>query len=213
MKKENNPLLDEIERTLRERILKGEYPAGMRLSENTIAKEFKCSRTPVRDVLKNLERDNVIEVIPHSGTYVKEPSSEENANIIEVRAALEAMALFIGAKNKADSTKIEELNQKMNELLSKEPIDFIEYGKVHYQFHKSIIDLANNPIMSDIYENLNLSTRRKLLSQPIDKKGIQSTIQEHNGIVHFLKNGEAEKGYSFMIFHLLGLRDRIIENS
>lgn len=67
-----NQLIDSIYNHLKRQIRQGLLPNGAKLSENTLAKEFSCSRTPVREALKRLEQDGFVVIIAHSGSYVKD---------------------------------------------------------------------------------------------------------------------------------------------
>ncbi|HOE76195.1 MAG TPA: GntR family transcriptional regulator, partial [Rectinema sp.] len=81
--------VEELYSVLRRRILDEYYFAGQKLSENALAKEFECSRTPIREVFKRLEQDGLIVVKPKSGSYVRIYSGKNYLDLIEVRAYLE----------------------------------------------------------------------------------------------------------------------------
>jgi len=83
---------EEVFRTLRQAILTGEAPPGMKLIENKLAEELGTSRTPVREALHNLERENLIQSIPRVGYVVREITEAEVEEIIEIRVALETLA-------------------------------------------------------------------------------------------------------------------------
>ena len=83
--------VEELYSVLRRRILDEYYFAGQKLSENALAKEFECSRTPIREVFKKLEQDGLIVVRPKSGSYVRIYSGKNYLDLIEVRAYLEGL--------------------------------------------------------------------------------------------------------------------------
>ena len=85
-------LIDTIYNHLKHQIRQGLLPNGAKLSENTLAKEFSCSRTPVREALKRLEQDGFVVIVAHSGSYVKDITMVDYQQLTEVRAYLEALA-------------------------------------------------------------------------------------------------------------------------
>ena len=210
MSKPNNPFIEHITELLRNRILSGTYPGGYKLSENMLSAEFGCSRTPVREAIKSLELDNMVEILPHSGTYVKNLSDVENKEITEIRSYLEALAFRLASERGADTAKLHELCSGMERILSEDEIDFVEYGKVHYQFHLELVKLSQNDILIDIYERLNLNRARKLIYNKMNKDEICHTIDEHIRIVELLDARDWTLGTEFVIQHLWNKRDRLI---
>ena len=77
---------------IREMIISGEISPGTRLSESKLATELGTSRTPVREALHTLEKENLIESIPRVGYIVREIIAEEADEIVEIRIALETLA-------------------------------------------------------------------------------------------------------------------------
>ena len=75
-----------------ERIIDGRYPPEARLREETLAKEFKVSRTPVREVLRQLEKDGLIRIVPNRGAIVIPFTPDDVEDIYEIRKALELLA-------------------------------------------------------------------------------------------------------------------------
>lgn len=211
--KKNNPLIETIIETLTHRIVSGEYPAGYKLSENFISQEFNCSRTPVREAFKSLEQVSLVQIIAHSGTYVKTFSDEENIEITEIRAYLEALAFRLAAEKKADTTKLNTYLVEMEESLVLDSPDFTRYGKAHFSFHQEIVNLSNNSILISMYETLHLNSATALIYKNMNRDEIISTIEEHALIYTYLKYGDAVKGTAFMINHLWKKRDRLKKDS
>lgn len=209
MNKTHNPLIDHISDVLRTRILRGEYKEGAKLSENTLSKEFGCSRTPVREALKALEQDNMVVIQPHSGTYVKALTDEENLEITEIRSYLESLAFRLACEKGADATVLRTLCEQMAAILEADETDFISYGKVHYLFHRHLVELSGSEILVDLYSRLNLNSATKLIYRKMDKAGIEQTEKEHFAIVEALERRDAVEGEKFMFNHLWKKRERL----
>ncbi len=90
---------------------------GTKLSENTLAATFACSRTPVREALKRLDQDGFVVTIAHSGTYVKDLTMQEYQHLTEVRAYLEALAIRSACEQHAGATALEHILDTMDGLI------------------------------------------------------------------------------------------------
>ena len=78
---------------MRDRILNEEYENGQKLNELSLANELKISRTPIREALKQLELEGLVESIPNKGVYVKGFSPRDIDDMFEIRLALEGLAI------------------------------------------------------------------------------------------------------------------------
>lgn len=92
LKKTN--LSEQAYRLLTERILDGQYPAGARLTEETLAEEFGVSRTPLREALRRLTAEGLIEPLPKRGLRVVSPDNAEIAELFRCRSMIEPRALI-----------------------------------------------------------------------------------------------------------------------
>lgn len=85
------PLRDVVFNTLRDAILTGKLVPGERLMENQLAEKLGVSRTPVREALRMLELENLVELVPRKGAQVLDMSEKDIINILEVRGVLEGL--------------------------------------------------------------------------------------------------------------------------
>ena len=92
-----------IRRALENAIVDGRYPPGSRLDPESLAREFDCSRTPIREALQQLEASGLVQVLPKRGTYVSEWSAGELAERFEVMAEVEAMCARLAARRITDA--------------------------------------------------------------------------------------------------------------
>ena len=194
---------------IRDRILRGIYPQGAKLSENSISEEFSCSRTPVREAFKRLETDHLVEILPHSGTYVRIPTLDEAIEITEIRAYLECLAFRLACERKAPCETLELLVDQMEAILRCPEVDFVLFGKVHYHFHTQIVELSGNRMLQDVYSKLNIAFSA-LFYNTMKPDEIETTIREHRLIVEYLRSGEVKDASYFMYSHLWEKRERLI---
>lgn len=191
----------EICSAVQKRIRTGEYKVGEKLSENLLATEFNCSRMPVREALKHLEQDGLVVIQPKSGTYVRDYTQEEISNALEIRAYLEALAFALVVEKDADTSVMEEQIEKMASCIENENFDLATFGECHLKFHETMIVLADNPFLQDLYNKLHLNALQKIFFDPMTKEQMIFTHREHKKILQFIKDKNPE-GEQYIKMHL-----------
>ena len=104
------PLREVVIENIRDAILSGDFPAGMRLTELQLADEMGVSRTPIREAIRNLEQEGLVVMIPRRGAYVADVSIHDINEVYEIRTALETLAAGLAAERIEDS-EIEEMDK------------------------------------------------------------------------------------------------------
>jgi DNA-binding GntR family transcriptional regulator len=147
------PVAEQIKQELVRRISNGELPAGSRLTELAIAKEFRASQGPVREAFRQLEVMDIVETQPYKGTYVRAVSIEDMKDAYAVRAPLEQLIGELAAKKlkgHADSLR------DRAELIRKaaERSDVVGYAHHDLIFHRSIVEAAGKRILLRVWDTL-----------------------------------------------------------
>jgi len=136
---------------LRDAILRGEMHPGQRLDQNEIAAMLKVSRSPIREALRTLAAEGLVEGIPHHGVVVAELSPDELEEILSIRAVLEGMAARLGVP-KMDVERIKTLESILVEL--KQTTNLDQWIELNHLFHFTIYQPANRPRLLALIENL-----------------------------------------------------------
>ena len=120
----SEPLRDMLYKYLRKLIIKGEFIKGERLVEVDLAKKFKVSRTPIREAIRKLEVEGLVEHQVRQGVIVKGFTTDDIVEIYSIRQALESLAITYVIKNitPKEIQRLDELNKKMEGLSSNEDI-------------------------------------------------------------------------------------------
>ena len=205
----NHKDIDNIVSAISSRILRGEYRPGDKLSENSLATEFQCSRTPIREALKRIEGEGLVDIQPYSGTYVRSFTLEESLEITEIRAYLESLAFALASERCSDVEILELLSEQMEAILRSPQIDFVLFGKTHYHFHRQIVLMSGNSKLRDLYASLNIGFA-SVFYKSMDAAEIEMTIEEHKKIVELMREHRTEEGKRFMYEHLWNKRARIL---
>lgn len=193
MKRLNRPTLkDQIYDALKSAIVNLEFEPGQRLNDNQLAEQFAVSRTPVREALKRLEDEGLVEAFPGSSTRVTELIEEEAKHAFTVVAALHALATKLAVPN-LTAAELEELMES-NKMLA-EAIERNEGGlaiEADEQFHNIFLRIAGNNEIDKALERIVPKIQRLTLLKfnSIDRL---SSIQQHEEIIAACKLGDKEK--------------------
>jgi DNA-binding GntR family transcriptional regulator len=122
-----------VHRVLRKAILSGDLPGGARLVQSEIAEQLGVSTTPVREALRNLTSEGLVDFDAHRGGVVRSLSAEELSEILELRALLEPHSIRRAAQ-RIDKETISEL-ERIYELLDHEE-DIASWVDLNRQFHR-----------------------------------------------------------------------------
>ena len=127
-------LRESIVDIIRKRIINRELQPGQKIVEQELAKEFKTSRAPIREALRELENEGLVEYVRNAGCSVKEITFEESFEIYLMRANYEIMAVrLLGGKIP------EETLQEMEEILERmKNLDVDEYDQLFSYDNKSV---------------------------------------------------------------------------
>lgn len=184
-------IVEYIYGVLRKRILHEEYLPEEKLSEVVLSNEFECSRTPVRESLKRLERDGLIVIQPKSGSYVKKYSPIDNRNLMEVRSYIEGLSVRLIIEHGTDVSRLREIYEHMERICHTAPVDFIAFGENHYDFHHTLVELSGNQLCLQVFERLNMRSSM-LFYQSMNERTSERTQKEHLKIVTMLEEGSPE---------------------
>lgn len=180
---------------LRERIISGELEPGTNLSEIALAEAFGVSRTPVREALKQLQTEGLVEVRPRVGTFVTAPSRREINELFEMKALLEGAAARLMAARGA----VPELDQLADNLREADAAvrraDTEAYARLVNHFHDLLIRGADNAKLESHYRMLmNQLAYQRLVKTSLAQPGRpRQSDSEHHHVLELIeaKDGDA----------------------
>lgn len=192
------PLRDQVRNEIRKRIIYGKLEPGQRLIEQALADEFGVSRIPVREALRMLESESLVETIPRRGVVVKVFSRQDLEHLYDVRTALEVQAFRLAAERatEKDTRKLTLLLKQVEKAMKKE--DFSEVARVNVEFHEAVIEIAGNPFLSSMLEPL--TGRLGLLMGQSHEHERQLT--EHAGLAEAIAEHDADRAGAAALAHV-----------
>ncbi|GAA3783396.1 GntR family transcriptional regulator [Streptomyces phyllanthi] len=168
---------------MRRRIISGELPAGGSLSEIALAESFGVSRTPVREALKQLQTEGLVEIRPRVGTFVTAPSRREITELFEMKELLEGAAARLLARR----GRVPELDRLEENLVEADAAvaadDKARYAELVEEFHDLLITGADNAKLEAHYRILmNQLAYSRLVMTSLSQPGraLQSDREHHN---------------------------------
>lgn len=196
-------LYQQVAERLREAIYHYRLVPGQAIDEVALCEELGISRTPLREALKVLHADGLIDLIPRRGAFVKQPDPTELDELFPVMAVLEGLAARQTAQRLTPETlaELEAMHARLEELAADGDID--TYYDENFRFHEAIQRLSGNRwlqrLLFELRGVLRLSRHRQL-SLP---GRLQDSLEEHRRIMIALRQRDDELADQVMQRHLL----------
>lgn len=179
---------------LRSKILDGEYVPGQRIVIDQVAKELGTSTIPIREAIRNLESDGLIQYKPYSGAIVSGINETEYVEILSVIAILEGYAASLSSKNITveNLNELDLLNNQMEEALIN--FEFDKFSQLNRKFHLIIFEKCGNTFLIDQIDQAQqrLDRVRRSIFTFVPQRARQS-IEEHANILKLFKEGAPEE--------------------
>ena len=168
---------------LRDKILNEEYTKGQKLNEVTLAKALEISRTPIREALKQLELEGLVQSIPNKGVYVIGFSSRDIDDMFEIRLALEGLAIQL-AIERMDDEHLKVIKEVYTTMEFYTQIDDAKkVSELNIQFHDSIYQATQSKYFAQLLKDINYYvsvTSRHSILRP---QRLDTAIVEHKAIL------------------------------
>ncbi|WP_432662126.1 GntR family transcriptional regulator [Wukongibacter baidiensis] len=206
-KKGNKSLTSMIFEKIREDILIGKYVSGEKIVEAKLADEFGVSRTPVREALKQLELDGLVDNIPNRGVMVKGISKQDIDDIFTIRIAIEGIAVkwAIERMDDGDLEKLKEIFELMEFYTFKKDLDKI--AELNTKFHEVIYNATKSRYLEHVLKDFQFfmkTTRYKSLRSP---GRLDSALDEHREVLEAFVQKDIDRAVNAILKHVNNSRD------
>ncbi len=192
------PLRDQVRDEIRNRIIDGRYAPGTRLVERELADQLGVSRLPVREALRIVEAENLVEALPRRGIIVRRLSRTDVEELFDVREALESLACRLAAQraDRAGLTRLRRLVNKAAQAIERNDLNSI--GEANAAFHDEVITIAANSVLSGMLEPLS-DRMHWLFRQNNDPKRLWA---EHLHLYEAIASGDAQAAGDDAVDHV-----------
>ena len=192
--KSNQHKREQILATLRERIVEGHYPQGVKLVELDLSQEFGTNRPMLREILSDLENLGLVEKLPNRGTTVRRIDSRSLLEIMEIREVLEALAARLAAQN-SQPEDWQDLEQQFGEPFEQivKNSEFDKYLDLISTVRDRMVAAARSEELSRLIISMYAKIRvvqRRIVILP---GRIQQAIGEHRAVLKAIMDGDPDK--------------------
>jgi DNA-binding GntR family transcriptional regulator len=195
-------LADRAYTELRDRIVSLQIAPGAPIDEDGLGAELDMGRTPVREAIKRLALENLVNVFPRRGTFASEINITDLAHISDVRMVLEGHAAYRAAERITDAQRIE-LEQLLAELgHSKGSDDTEALMALDARVHRFIHRCAGNPYLEETlnrYFNLSLRIWHLVFDR---LPHLFARVHEHDEVLHAIAAGEPQRARDVLTEHI-----------
>ncbi|MCV0429906.1 MAG: GntR family transcriptional regulator [Roseibium sp.] len=208
-------LHDELVDRLRHLIIEGELKPGEKLSEKELSEMFGVSRTPLREALKVLGKEGLVNLVPNRGATVSKLTLADLEEAFPVMGALESVSGELACANITDQ-EIEQLERLHKEMISKyEAEDLSAYFKLNEAIHQLILEAARNPTLSEMQRSLSGRIRRARYMANMSPARWAKAVAEHEAILAAVKERNGGKLGKILKLHLANklesVREELVE--
>lgn len=200
--------------TLRSAILSGELSAGTRLVEAQLAKSLQVSRTPVRDALRQLQRETLVEADAIGGLRVAVLTVVDALHLYGCRLALEQFAVAEACRNMTSQqlARLELTVQQAQKAVTQQPHQLTQFQLLYldYEFHRAIAKGSGNRrlifLLNQVFDQMTLLRIRTLKHNP----RVLEICDEHERIYQAIAERQPELAVQAMQNHLTASQERVV---
>jgi len=203
-------LREQILDAIRNAIIEGKFKAGEKIPEQELATQLGVSRTPIREAIRVLEQQGLLEIRPQNGTYVASLNKEESKDGLYVRAALEELAVC-QALERLTAQEWDELCAQYQQLLvegnnaaaKNDPVAAIDFDT---KWHVLLVDAARNRSLSRAWRMTgaaNLIWSFEFDLYPVDKDAFRAWVARHEELLDVFRGRDPDACAAAIRFHIL----------
>lgn len=194
---------------LRERILSDDIEPGTRLVMRDVANQYRASDIPVREALRMLERDGLVETAPYRGARVTTLTAKEVEETYFIRSHLESIATGLAAERITDA-ELGQLDLLMSEMRAAvDAQDGPTFSDLNHKFHHTIVASCGSDMLRELTMDIwqRHSGFQRVFRMVPERLAISQS--EHEGIMAALRDHDAERASRLALLHKRSVRDSV----
>jgi DNA-binding GntR family transcriptional regulator len=203
-------LHDEVAERLRDLIRDGELEPRARVNELELSERFGISRTPLREAIKILATEGLLELLPNKGARVASISAGETTEVLEVVAGLEGTAAELACRTITDE-EIDAIAAKHAQMLAAwKAEDNVAYFTLNREIHEAVIAASANATLQGIYATLSGRIQRARYVAHKTPTQWRRAVDEHEEMLRLLRLRDGEGLAAIMRRHIRGKAELIL---
>ncbi|MCF3933248.1 GntR family transcriptional regulator [Acuticoccus sp. M5D2P5] len=203
------PMPERVAALIREQILEDRLKPGMPVRERILAKALGVSRTPLREALKILSVEGLVDLTPRRGAVVAAPSPKEQRELLQLLGAIEGFAGTL-ACDAITEDAMKELRATHYEMLAAIMRgDRLTYFRHNQAIHRGIVEATGNGVLIAYHRQINLRLYRVRYVVNLRTERWESAIAEHEAILDALQAGDKPRIRTILEMHVLAAFDQM----
>jgi DNA-binding GntR family transcriptional regulator len=207
---ERQRLHDAVVEHLQNLIIEGVLAPGVKLNEREVCERLGISRTPLREAMKVLASEGLIEIAPNRGAFVSKMNDTEIWETFEMMSGLEALSGELAAEriSPAEIADIKALHQAM--LVCRAQNDLPGYYSRNQTIHNKINAAARNSVLRQLYLSINRRLQALRFKSNFQEGKWDRAIHEHDEMIQALEARDGKRLSAILRQHLLDKRDSVM---
>lgn len=203
---------DEVYELIKREIVENRLKPGKFLVERKLCEWLNSSRTPIREALKELSERGLVTTTTGRGAAVATINFEDIAEIYDIRASLEGLAVELCTQNIAPAQiqKLEQLHGKFEKALAAKNYDTTL--DVDLQFHLFILEIAANSRLTSLLKNMYDQVNRITNLIKGDETRAMASVEQHRNVLEAIKSGKRDQAKRSMEFHVRDSKEYHLQN-
>lgn len=201
----------QVAQRLRQMLVEGQIAPGAKLNERELCEQLKVSRTPLREAIKTLAAEGLVELLPNRGAIAVQLGEDAILNTFEVMAGLEGMSGELAAQRVTpeELAEIEAMHYEMKAAYTRR--DLSTYYRLNMSIHRAINAAARNPVLTATYHQVNARLQALRFRSNLDGEKWTRAVQEHDRMVEALQKRDGAALRAELVAHLGHKRDVVVE--
>lgn len=196
---------------LRQLIVEGVIEPGQKLNERELAAQLEVSRTPLREAIRMLAAEGLVELLPHRGAVAAQLSRQDVADTFEVIAGLEGQSGQLAAE-RIVASELNEIRALQFEMLAAHARrDLPTYYRLNARIHNHINAAARNPVLTQTYLTVNARLQALRFRSNFDESKWARAVREHERMIELLQARDGPGLRKLLVEHLEHKRDAVLD--
>ena len=204
-------LHEQVANRLRTMLVEGRIPPGAKLNERELCEQLRVSRTPLREAIKLLAAEGLVDLLPNRGAVAVKLGEADVRNAFELLAHLEGLSGELAAQRITDAERAEirALHYEMMACFARS--DLSGYYRLNALIHAAINQAAANPVLTKTYREINAREQALRFRTNQDGAKWKLAVKEHEQMVQALDARDAVALRDTLVLHLQHKRDSVLE--
>ena len=195
-------LSDQVYENLTHAILTQQIKPGQHLVEQPLADQLGVSRISVREAIRRLAQDGLVEIVPSKGSFVVNLTAEDVKEIYQLRSALETIALqeIMTQQKHPDLSQLDQIMAKMIDIEKKE--DRLQGAALDNQFHRTLMNLSGLNRTTRIWEQMSTQITMVIYTVSSNYPSYEGLVERHAKIIYLIRAGNYKNAETYLQQHI-----------